>query len=182
MMFVPGLYPQPTFVFFFEKGDTGRSWSIRDYSEKGRRKTFYAAEFGWTADQVRGAAEYSFDAPPVDTNDINYWHERTLDFNQRYLANLPRSSDLASARKITADRDTAHAVKDMIGQYLKVSKRDHIQDDLARRAKVSAATISRIRHGQKSKKSSLVAVANVINEELPCTADDLLPPGSPEAL
>jgi DNA-binding Xre family transcriptional regulator len=178
MMFVPKMYPNPTFVLFFEKGDTGLSWTIRDYSEKGSPKTYGRRDFGWTADQVRQEAKYSFDAPAVDTNEIDYWHERTLEYNKQYLVNLTKSHDTTIAAGVIPQAtapDNADGKEDKIGQYLRVSKRDHNQEDLSRRAKVSASTISRIRQGHEARKSIRVAVANVISEEIPCSADDLLP-------
>jgi DNA-binding Xre family transcriptional regulator len=177
MLYIPAVNPT-SFVFFFEKGDTGLAWSIRDYSEKDSLKQYGRSDFRWTADQVREKAKYSFDAPTVDTNEIDYWHERTWEYNRTYLANLKLDKSAVGHGVVAVAEPTsgtAHAKEDKIGQYLKMSRRDHNQEDLARRAQVSPATISRIRKGQEAKKSIRVALANVISEELPCSPDDLLP-------
>jgi hypothetical protein len=39
MMFIPEVNPS-LFVFFFERGNSGTSWSIRDYSIRNRVKEY----------------------------------------------------------------------------------------------------------------------------------------------
>jgi hypothetical protein len=95
IMFVPEVNAT-SFVLFFEKGESGLSWSIRDYSEKGPPKPYGRSNFTWTADQVREKAKYSFDAPAVDTNENDFWHERTWEYNKRYLAEDSASIPIGS--------------------------------------------------------------------------------------
>jgi len=85
MMFIPEVNPS-SFIFFFESGNSGASWSIRDYSIKNRVKESRQPDFpGWTADEVHLKAQYSFDAPTVQTSDLAFWHKKTDEFNRRYL-------------------------------------------------------------------------------------------------
>ena len=79
-----------TFLLFFEKGNTGYSWSLRDYSVPHQVVERYAREFGWSAADVRHKARFSFDAPTVDTGQLQFWHDYTLSGN-----NLLKTRDLA---------------------------------------------------------------------------------------
>lgn len=182
MMFVPEVNPS-SFVFFFEKGDTGFSWSIRDYSGgKGPPKECGRREFPWMADQVREKAKYSFDAPAVDTNETDYWHERTLEYNRAYLGLTVESTPVSRAE--TAERSRPVGAKEIIDQVLGASRKIHNKQQLAEAAKVSPSTISRMATGHyEARKETRVAVAEVINKESavneeiqPCIPDDLLPP------
>src|ERR1041385_4024464 len=74
MVYLPAVNPR-SFLFFFEKGSSGNSWSLRDYSGQGEPTPKYAGDFGLTAEDVRQKAKYVFDAPTVDTNDIVFWSE-----------------------------------------------------------------------------------------------------------
>ncbi len=84
MMFIPEVNPQ-SFVFFFEKGNSGTSWSIRDYSIRNCVRERGPRDFHWNADDVHLKAQYSFDAPTVSTDDLTFWHKQTAEFNARYL-------------------------------------------------------------------------------------------------
>ena len=86
MVFIPEVNPT-SFVFFFEKGDSGLSWSIYDYSADGPPpKRFDRSDFPWTAPDIRDKAIRSLDAPTVGTNEYAFWDQHTLDLNQTYLA------------------------------------------------------------------------------------------------
>ena len=88
MMFIPEVNPS-SFIFFFESGNSGASWSIRDYSIRNRVKELRQPDFpGWTADEVHLKAQYSFDAPTVQTSDLAFWHKKTEEFNARYLEKM----------------------------------------------------------------------------------------------
>jgi len=88
LMFVPEVN-STSFVFFFEKGNSGTSWSIRDYSIINRPPKKYGPRDlrGWNADDIRLKARYSFDAPAVHTDNIAFWHKKTEELNTRYLVN-----------------------------------------------------------------------------------------------
>ena len=74
-----------SFIFFFERGNSGTSWSIRDYSVRNRVKEFGPRHFHWTADEIHERAEHSIDAPTVSTANLTYWHDFTLKCNDQYL-------------------------------------------------------------------------------------------------
>ena len=184
MMFVPKMYPNSTFVLFFEKGDTGLSWSIRDYSEKGSPKTYGRSDFGWPADQVRKEAKYSFDAPAVDTNETDYWHERTLEYNTTYLGG---NAELKPSPHLPVEGPPAKRTpKEIIDEFLALHPDNiYTKQDLADKAsaykkkvdgaKVSAASISRIYTGNRVGPLIRTSVASVIDPFVRCTANDLLP-------
>ena len=188
MLFVPEVNPT-SFVFFFEKGDSGLSWSIRDYSEKGAPKQYGRSNFPWTADQVREKAKYSFDAPAVDTNENDYWHERTCEYNKTYL---PGTAETAPKSGVNgAERRETIGAKEKIKQFLGQSPDVFTQAELALRASsykrkidgtgVSPATITRICKGQTVGRLNREAVAWAMNPVIPCTANDLLAPSETDA-
>jgi hypothetical protein len=88
MMFIPEVNPK-SFVFFFEKGNSGTSWSIRDYSIRNRLKEYGPHDFRWagSADDIHQKAQHSLDAPTHHTDDLAFWHEHTLECNGLYLGN-----------------------------------------------------------------------------------------------
>jgi hypothetical protein len=85
MMFIPEINPT-SFVFFFEKGNTGTSWSIRDYSIIGvAPKKYGPQDFDWTADDIHQRAKHSLDAPVVRIDDLAFWCDHTRECNRKYL-------------------------------------------------------------------------------------------------
>jgi hypothetical protein len=86
-LYVPEINPH-SFEFFFFKGDTGRSWSLRHYAG-GRQTTRYAREFTWTAEQVlamaRRPGNYAVIADRHQTNDHAWYEEWINKLNNRYL-------------------------------------------------------------------------------------------------
>jgi RNA polymerase sigma factor (sigma-70 family) len=86
MMFVLDVNPE-SFVFFFEKGNSGASWSIRDYSIRNRMKEYGPRDFRWArnADDIHQKAQHSLDAPTHPTDDLAFWHNHTLECNKLYL-------------------------------------------------------------------------------------------------
>ena len=173
MMFVPEVNPK-SFVLFFEKGDTGLSWSFHEYSVKGPFKRYERSDFGWTADQVREKAQYSFDAPTVGTNEFDFWHDRTLEYNRTYLDGTVESVSVSRAEIVEHPKPVS--AKEIIAEFLRKSKKIHNKQELAKAAKIGPSTISRMATGHyEARKSIRVAVADVINQEITCTADDLLP-------
>lgn len=83
MLLVPEVNPT-SFLFFFERGSSGASWSIRDYSIANRVKTYRPGDFQQAADYFFQKARYAFNAPAHDTNDLAYWHRYTMNLNQKY--------------------------------------------------------------------------------------------------
>ena len=83
--FIPDVNPT-SFVFFFERGTSGTSWSIRDYSIKNRVKELGPHHFHWTADQLHARAVHSIDALTVSTDNLEFWHDFTRKCNTQYLS------------------------------------------------------------------------------------------------
>ena len=81
-----------TFVFFFHKGPSGTSWSVRDYSSPGSVGLRYAADFRDAAgriplaSEIRASAQYDFPAPAHPTTDLEHWHCAIRTMNTEYLA------------------------------------------------------------------------------------------------
>src|SRR4051812_23582392 len=83
MMFIPEVNPK-SFIFFFERGTSGSSWSIRDYSIKNRVKELGPHHFRWSADEVHERAVHSIDAPTVPTDNLAFWYDFTHKCNEQY--------------------------------------------------------------------------------------------------
>jgi hypothetical protein len=93
MVFAPEVNPN-SFVFFFQKGDGGDSWSVRDYSFRHRTVgPRYAHEFSFSADEFWEKVVHHVDAPTHPTTDQNFWHRLTLELNRAYLGPHTRSAD-----------------------------------------------------------------------------------------
>jgi hypothetical protein len=77
-----------TFVFFFYRGSTGRSWSVRDYAS-GFPVPRRANEFPWSADEVllmahrEGCHAVSVEAHP--TEDVAWYQGHIRRLNDQYL-------------------------------------------------------------------------------------------------
>lgn len=90
MMLIPEVNSK-SFVFFFERGNSGTSWSIRDYSIRNRVKEYGPPNFRWNAEEIHQKAQHSLDAPTHSTDDLAFWHEHTQDCNRRFLGETPPS-------------------------------------------------------------------------------------------
>lgn len=105
MIFAPTVNPN-SFVFFFQKGDDGNSWSIRDYSiPHSTANPRYAHDFNFSVDDLWGKVVQHFDAPTHSTNDLSFWHQHTLELNRTYLEGLVGSVIIhAAAETLTSQR------------------------------------------------------------------------------
>ncbi len=100
-IYVPEISPR-TFLFFFYRGSTGRSWSVRDYSS-GFPLPRQASEFSWTATEVLGMAQregsHAIPTEAHPTEDIAWYQERIRNLNDQYVGGGPvmqRSTALAT--------------------------------------------------------------------------------------
>ena len=84
LIYIPKIEPD-TFLLFFYKGDTGLSWSLRDYSKK-PPKVIYAKELPYSANEILAQAEHKFDAETVSTERVAYWRKETEKLNKEYLS------------------------------------------------------------------------------------------------
>lgn len=113
LIFVPEINTD-SFVFFYEKGLSGRSYSVRDYSGTPPASLRYAKEFSYDATEILRMARrdgcHLFEAETVNTEKFDYWHKRVRVLNERFLpkqqssvAPLPADAAFGSAAK---DRPT----------------------------------------------------------------------------
>lgn len=99
LLFIPEVNPN-TLLFFYFRGDTGRSYSFRDYSVPDHVHTTYAKQYPYTADEILAMARFQFPAPVHDTNDLKFWHVLISDHNRRYLKNKNPSPTISQATGI----------------------------------------------------------------------------------
>ncbi len=79
MMYIPEVNSK-SFVLFSRGGNSGVSWSIRDYSIRNCVRERGPHDFQRTADEIHKHAQFSFDAPTVSTTDLGFWHRQTDEF------------------------------------------------------------------------------------------------------
>lgn len=83
LIYIPEIEPN-TFLLFYFMGETGRSYSLRDYTTDPPTVT-YAKAFPYSADDIMLMAKWQFDAEVVPTTNVGYWREHIGKLNQRYL-------------------------------------------------------------------------------------------------
>lgn len=96
MVFVPEIN-SASFVFFFERGSSGTSWSIRDYSVPNRVRTLRPGDKPWTAEDIFLKARHACNAPVVDTNNLGFWHSYTAELNEKFKLAPPSRQSANSA-------------------------------------------------------------------------------------
>ena len=84
LIYIPEIEPK-TFLFFYYRGDTGLSWSLRDYTVDNPPRVTYAEAYPYSADEIIAKAQYSFDVEAVHTNRVKYWRKKIEELNQKYL-------------------------------------------------------------------------------------------------
>ncbi len=80
----PDINPS-SFVLLFERGTTGSSWSVRDYSEPDRVILRYAREFAFDLRGLHERTIQEIDAPAIPTNELRSWHQLTLETNVAFM-------------------------------------------------------------------------------------------------
>jgi hypothetical protein len=83
MILAPDINPH-SFVLLFEKGDTGFSYSLRDYSTPDHVKELHGKDLGCPASEIRQRATHTLDAPVMDTARLADWHAYTVHLNRQY--------------------------------------------------------------------------------------------------
>src|SRR5438128_8761914 len=91
MVLIPEINPR-SFLFFFEKGTSGYSYCLRDYSAPHQVNPRYARDFGWTADEVRHKATRVYDAPFLDVARLADWHSYTVELNRVHGLSKPTAN------------------------------------------------------------------------------------------
>ena len=89
LVYVPEIQPD-TFLYFFFRGATGRSYSFRDYSSTTGIQITYASDYSHNAEEILEMAELDFDAPAHDADDLEFWHDHIQELNRRHLAGRER--------------------------------------------------------------------------------------------
>ena len=94
LIFVPEINPN-TFLFFYFQGQTGKSYSLREYPLHGKMIVHYAKEYPYTSDKIIKMAKFKFDAPRYRTDDEKTWQKVIAELNNKYLkkgdnSDLPR--------------------------------------------------------------------------------------------
>jgi hypothetical protein len=118
-----------TFVFFFYRGSTGRSWSVRDYTT-GLPVPRRANEYSWTADGVldmaRGEGGHAVATEAHPTEDVAWYQARIQELNDEYLGGGPSMSDSGVSAPETALKPTFPMLD--IGDLLSHPKSRKTQD------------------------------------------------------
>jgi hypothetical protein len=83
MVLVPDINPH-SFQLLFEKGATGYSFSVRDYSVPNHVTERRASDFGCTAEEIRRKATRIYDGPLLDVTMLDLWHAYTLAINEMH--------------------------------------------------------------------------------------------------
>lgn len=84
LIFIPEINPN-TFLLFYFKGQTGRSYSLREYPQQGGVIVKRADAFPYSAEKIISMAKFSFDAPTHRTTDEAFWRKEISKLNQQYL-------------------------------------------------------------------------------------------------
>ena len=121
LIFIPKINPD-TFLFFFYKGQTGRSYSLREYPFEGGVILNRADSYGYSADEILSMAKYKFDAPTHRTDDEDFWREKIEELNLRYLGDKIESKQTEHVPTDTQDRSTEFSIKNKNGKYIRSVK------------------------------------------------------------
>lgn len=87
LVYIPEINPH-TFLFFYFRGDTGRSYSFREYQESGNVIVEKAEQFPYTVDEIDQMAKHVFNAPTHNTGDYIFWRQKILKRNRQFEKEL----------------------------------------------------------------------------------------------
>ena len=83
MLFVPEIEPAG-FVFFFFRGETGRSYSLRRYHDAfGPPKLLTQNDLPYRAEEILALATHQVVAKGHPVVDVAHWREITVDLRQK---------------------------------------------------------------------------------------------------
>lgn len=103
LVYVPKIEPN-TFLFFNYRGDTGRSYSFRDYTvTPDPPRLTYAESYPYSADEILAMATWHFDADRISTKEVGYWREQIESRNRQFLAKAVNSA--ARPQSVIAARE-----------------------------------------------------------------------------
>ncbi len=84
LIYLPEINPD-SFVLLFSKGESGDSYSIREYSPSGGIEVRYADSFPYSFDELLSLAKHRMDAPTHRMDDEDFWRNEIRKLNQRHL-------------------------------------------------------------------------------------------------
>lgn len=103
LIYIPKINPN-TFLLFYFEGNSGRSYSLRDYTfPTNPPKITYAKEYPYLADEIIVMATWHFDADTISTDNVDYWRDKIQTLNQRYLKILQNSNQQVSMTTINQE-------------------------------------------------------------------------------
>src|SRR4051812_2215252 len=112
-IFVPEINPA-TFVFFYYEGTSGRSYSVRDYSQPGPAYPQRAERCPYHAEDILAMAQrpgcHLLPAERHSTDDWQHWHQQTADLNRRYLQNSASAGMQTVSRALATPPSSARRV------------------------------------------------------------------------
>jgi len=109
LVYVPKIEPD-TFLFFYFRGGTGRSYSFRDYRWDPPKVT-YAETYPYSANEIQLMARWHFDAEVIPTDNVSYWQEKIRTLNQRYLQKetaIKRDAEAPTGNQDSGRHQPAH--------------------------------------------------------------------------
>lgn len=85
LIYIPDIEPN-TFLLFYFKGETGRSYSFRDYTLcQNPPKLTYAKDYSYSVDEIISMSKWIIDAESISTKNVDYWRKQIELLNQQYL-------------------------------------------------------------------------------------------------
>ncbi|MDZ4805090.1 MAG: hypothetical protein SGI90_09540 [Candidatus Eisenbacteria bacterium] len=84
LLYVPEINPR-TFLLFYDKGTSGRSYSFRDYVTAAGVIRTEARQYRYSTSDILGMARWSIDAPAEPTENLGFWRREILALNAKYL-------------------------------------------------------------------------------------------------
>ena len=101
MLFVPEIEPAG-FVFFFFKGETGRSYSLRRYNDAfGPPKLRTQDDLPYRAEEILALATHRFATTGHSIVDAAHWREITVGLDRKYLGgHLDRPDPAAAVQEV----------------------------------------------------------------------------------
>lgn len=92
MLYVPELEPAGFFFFFF-KGDTGRSYSLRRYADAHRPPALRTQrDFPHAAQTILAMATHRVEVPAHPVGDVAHWRRRTAECESKFLGRAPEDA------------------------------------------------------------------------------------------
>ena len=86
LIYLPQIDPFSFRLFFF-RGESGKSYNLRHYPERGGIDILTAKDFPYTASEILAMAKYCYDATTHPTDDEEFWRDKIESLNKKHLSN-----------------------------------------------------------------------------------------------